>query len=118
MNNHNSTILDIIKSHQSLSDPINQYQIADEFILRRGQKITARRVRLIIEELIEDGQPIISTPHSPGGYCWGGRENEAIECYRRLRKKGIKILLRARRILRNERNRRGQLELFRVEKVG
>jgi len=101
MNNHNSTILDIIKSHQSLSDPINQYQIADEFILRRGQKITGRRVRLIIEELIEDGQPIISTPHGKGGYCWGNKEMEITECVNRLRKKAAKIFIRARRIKRN-----------------
>ena len=118
MNDHNATILSIIKSRTDLANAISQHDIAAEFILRRNENITPRRVRRIIEKLIEQGEPIISTPHSPGGYCWGGRENEAIECYRRLRKKGIKILLRATRILRNERNRRGQLELFRVEKVG
>jgi len=112
MINHNATILSIIKSRTDLVNAISQHEIANEFILRRNENITPRRVRRIIESLIEQGEPIISTPHNPGGYCWGGRENEAIECYKRLRRKGIRVLLRARRILRNERNRKGQLGLF------
>lgn len=103
-------IIQIIKSHKDFSNTINQNEIADEYMLKRNEPITTRRVRRIIEELIKNGSPIISTPHEPGGYCWGGKENEALECYRRLRKKGIKILLRARRILKN--SKRGQQKLF------
>jgi len=112
MIDHNATILSIIKAYPDFDNTINQHEIADEFMLRRNENITPRRVRRIIEELIEQGEPIISTPHNPGGYCWGGRENEAIECYKRLRRKGIRVLLRARRILRNERDRKGQQSLF------
>jgi len=113
MTDHNATILSIIKSRPDLANAISQHDIANEFILRRNENITPRRVRRIIESLIEQGEPIISTPHNPGGgYSYGGAEGEAIQCYRRLRRKGVKILLRARRILRNERNRRGQLGLF------
>jgi len=112
MTDHNATILSIIKSRPDLANAISQHEIANEFILRRNENITPRKVRRIIESLIEQGEPIISTPHNPGGYCWGGRENEAIECYKRLRRKGIRVLLRARRILRNERNRKGQQSLF------
>jgi len=113
MIDHNATILSIIKAYPDFGNTINQHEIANEFMLRRNENITPRRVRRIIESLIEQGEPIISTPHQPnGGYCYGGRENEAIECYKRLRRKGIRVLLRARRILRNERNRRGQGELF------
>ena len=104
-------IIGIIKPHKDFSDTINQHKIADEFMEARNEHMTPRRVRRIIEELVKEGYPIISTPHNPnGGYCWEGADGEALECYRRLRKKGIKILLRARRILRN--SRRGQLKIW------
>ena len=108
-------IIEIIKPHKDFSDTINQHEIADEFMEARNENMTPRRARNIIEELIEEGYPIISTPHYPnGGYCWGGGPGEALECYKRLRKKGIKILLRARYILRNK--YKGQLRLFEIKK--
>ena len=79
-------------------------------MMERNEHITPRRIRRIIESLIEEGYPIISTPIDPGGYCWQGKEGEALECYKRLRRKGIKILVRARRILRN--SQKGQLSLL------
>ncbi len=98
----NATILRIIKPHQSLAnDTINQHEIADEYMLRRGEPITARRVRRIIEKLIDGGEPILSTPHNPGGYCWYGKNGEALECYKRLRHKGVSIMVRARKLRRN-----------------
>ena len=110
-----ATIAYIIRAKKSFSDTITQYDIADEYIIRQGIGITPRRVRRIIEKLIEKGYPIISSPgglEGNGGYCWGGSEGQALICYRRLRRKGIRILLRARRILRNERSRKGQGKLF------
>lgn len=112
-----STILDIIRPYTTFARPISQYDIAhiynfQNYNFRGCRFITPRTVRKVIESLIEQGYPIISTPHEPGGYCWGGSDGEALQCYRRLRKKGIKVLLRARRILRNHRNRRGQLSLI------
>ena len=107
-----ATIAYIIQAKKSFSDTITQYDITDEFIVRRGIEISPRKVRRIIEGLIKEGYPIISTPHQPNaGYCWGGNAGEALDCYKRLRRKGIKILIRARRIMRNERNRKGQGEL-------
>ena len=103
-------IISIIKPHKDFSDTINQHDIAAEYMERRNEYISARKVRKIIEELIEEGYPIISTPVDPGGYCWSGADGEVLECYKRLRKKGIKILIRARRILRN--SQRGQLKIF------
>ena len=104
-------IIEIIKPHKDFSDTINQHDIAAEFMEARNEKMTPRRVRKIIEELIEEGYPIISTPHHPnGGYCWGSREEEIIECVNRLRRKGIKILLRARRIKRNYLNEKAKRE--------
>ena len=106
----NATILNIIKEHIEFSESINQYKIADEYMLRRGEPITSRKVRRVIEELIDDGELILSTPVFPnGGYCYGGQPGEATECVDRLRRKGIRILLRARRLKRN--SQRGQLTL-------
>lgn len=77
----------------------------------RNENMTSRQARRIIEELIEEGYPIISTPRHPNpGYCWGGADGEALECYRRLRRKGIKILLRARWTKRNI--EKGQLKIW------
>lgn len=103
-------IADIIKPHRRFKDSINQHEIAAEFMERRDEHMTGRSVRKIIEGLIKDGYPIISTPVDPGGYVWGGAEGEALECYKRLRRKGIRILLRARNILRN--SKRGQLKIW------
>ena len=104
------TIINIIRPHKDFSDTINQHDIADEFMEARNEHMTPRRVRRIIEELIEEGYPIISTPIEPGGYCWEGGPGEALECVNRLRRKGIKILLRARWTKRNI--KKGQLGLF------
>jgi len=101
-------IIAIIKPHTSFDNTINQYEIAERYTMRRNEGIAPRRVRRIIEDLIEEGYPIISTPK--GGYCYGGKDTEALECYRRLRRQGIQIMLRARWTLRN--SRRGQLSLL------
>ena len=101
----------IIKPHKNFSNTINQHDIAAEFMEARDEKMSGRAVRKIIEKLIEGGCPIISTPHHPnGGYAWGGSDGEALQCYRQLRRQGIRILLRARRILRN--SERGQLKIW------
>ncbi len=104
-------IISIIKPHKDFSNTINQHEIAAKFNKAQDEHITSRGVRKIIEELIGEGYPIISTPVYPnGGYCWGEADGEALECYKRLRRKGIKILLRTRRILKN--SRRGQQRLL------
>ena len=94
-------IIFIIKPHKSFSDTINQYKIAERYMMMRNEGIAPRKVRMIIEDLIENGCPIISTPHAKGGYCWGSREEEVTECVNRLRKGAAKIFIRARRLKRN-----------------
>lgn len=105
-------VMNIIGERRDLSHAINQDQIAEKIndSVEQDDFIKPRAVRRIIEELIARGSPIISSPHSPGGYCWGGGPGEALECYKRLRRKGIKILIRARRILRN--SKKGQLKIW------
>lgn len=112
-------IIDIIKTRTTLTKSINQHRIAEEYMWRTNEHITVRTVRRVIEELIEQGEPILSTPHFPnGGYCWGNREEETMECVNRLRKKAAKIFIRARRIKKNclfwqaKNKNREQLNIF------
>ena len=120
MINHNATILSIIKSYPGDANKRTQAQITDECIARGGVNICERETRRILRELIDNGAPIISTP--AGGYYWYSTEAERIECYKRLRHKGISILLRARNINRNclaEKARRCEQEqLSLLELVG
>jgi hypothetical protein len=112
-----TTIADIIRPHFDFSDTINQHEIAKEYDERRNEKISPRMIRRIIEEMIEHGYPIISTPGSitgKGGYCWEGQAGEALECYKRLRQKAAKEFKRARHTLKNI--YKGQLSLFEIKK--
>jgi len=107
-----ATIAYIIRAYKSFENMISQYDIADAYTQRQMVNITPRRVRRIIEKLVKDGYPIISSPggvEGNGGYCWYGKDGEALRCYKRLRSKGIKILLRARYILRNSRQEQQKL---------
>ena len=120
MTGHNAIILRIIKSYIGDANKQTQAQITDECIARGGVNITERQTRVILRELIDDGAPIISTP--AGGYYWYDTEEERLSCYKRLRHKGISILVRARRMNRNckaERDRRQEREqLSLLELVG
>jgi len=69
-------ILDIIKTRIGKPEAINQYDIADEYIRRTGEHITARTVRKAIEDLRFLGYPILSTPHEPGGYYYPATRSE------------------------------------------
>ena len=120
MTDHNATILSIIKSYIGDANKRTQAEITDECIARGGVNITERQTRIILRELIDNGYPILSTPS--GGYYWYETEEERKSCYKRLRHKGISILLRARNINRNclaekaQRVKREQLSL--LELVG
>ena len=114
-----ATIAYIIRAKKSFSDTITQFSITDEYMIRQGIGITPRRVRRIIEKLIEKGYPILSSPHYPNaGYCWFTYDSERVECINRLRRKAAKIFIRARRINRNcmavrdKREKIEQKELF------
>ena len=119
MTNHNSIILRIIKSYVGDANKRTQAQITDECIARGGINITERQTRVILRELIDNGAPIISTP--AGGYYWYDTEEERTSCYKRLRHKGISILVRARRMNRNclaEKARRREWEQLSLLEVG
>ena len=69
-------IIDIIKTRIGKPEAINQYDIADEYIRRTGEHITARAVRKAIEELRFQGYPILSTTDDPGGYHYPANRRE------------------------------------------
>ena len=108
---NNAIILRIIKSYIGDANKRTQAELTDECIAMGGVNITERQTRIILRELIDDGAPIISTP--AGGYYWYDTEAERTSCYKRLRHKGISILVRARRMNRNclaEKARRQEME--------
>ncbi|MCK4446138.1 MAG: hypothetical protein KAW56_03555 [Candidatus Marinimicrobia bacterium] len=119
MTDHNAIILSIIKSYQGDANKRTQAEITDECIAMGGVNITERQTRIILRELIDNGAPIISTP--AGGYYWYDTEEERTSCYKRLRHKGISILVRARRMNRNclvEKARRREWEQLSLLEVG
>lgn len=59
---------------------------------RLGQK-DSRKIRLLIQELIADGQPICSTPHPPYGYFLAETPEEVKEALIVLRSYGKMIFL-------------------------
>jgi len=70
------TIINIIKARIGKPEAINQYAIADEYIRRIGDHITARTIRKAIEELRFEGYPILSTTDDPGGYHYPATRSE------------------------------------------
>ena len=70
------TIINIIKTRIGKPEAINQYAIADEYIRRTGDHITARTVRNVIEDLRFLGYPILSSTDEPGGYHYPANRRE------------------------------------------
>jgi len=70
------TIINIIKARIGKPTAINQYAIADEYIRRTGEHITARTVRNVIEDLRFLGYPILSSTDEPGGYYYPANRRE------------------------------------------
>ena len=107
------SILCILKSHVGDENKLTQYEITDKYnnIVSdvTEKNIGCRYVRRIIEDLIEQGYPIISTPSNGGGYFWQDKPEEGLECARRIRRQAIKLFLKARKIRSNSRT--GQLDL-------
>ena len=69
-------VINTIKTHIGKPEAINQYAIADEYIRRTGDHITARTIRKAIEELRFEGYPILSTTEDPGGYHYPATRSE------------------------------------------
>jgi hypothetical protein len=75
----NQVIVDIIKTRIGKPEAINQYDIADEYIRRTGDHITARTTRNVIEDLRFLGYPILSSTDEPGGYYYPANRREYFE---------------------------------------
>ena len=102
-------ILDILKSHAGEENKLTQYKIAEIIDNKGGWGVTYRNIRRIIEDLIGQSYPIVSTPKNGGGYHWQKNKEKGLEFYRRIRRQAIKLFLKARKIRSN--SRIGQLDL-------
>ncbi len=60
-----------------------------------------RAVRLAIEELIDDGFPVVSTTDPPAGYFVPVSIDEARQYTQSLRSRAVMIFLRRRKVIRN-----------------
>ena len=92
MIDYNSIILSIIKKHVGRANSINQHEVADEYILQTGDNTTARTVREAIEVLRFNGEPILASTQSNGGYFWPANRAEFIEWADREHDKAVKQL--------------------------
>lgn len=92
------SILEILTSHVGEKNKLTQYRIVDIIDNSGGWGVTCRNVRRIIEDLIKQGYPIVSTPKNGGGYFYQEKAKEGLECARRIRRQAIKLFLKARRI--------------------
>jgi len=106
LNDLEKSILCILKSHVGDENKLTQYEITHKLgIVDKSNNqyfnfdyVNCRQVRRIIEDLIEQGYPIVSTPSNGGGYFWQDKPEEGLECARRIRRQAIKLFLKARRI--------------------
>jgi len=60
-----------------------------------------RKIRLVIEELIEDGLPVVSATESPAGYFIPISLEEARQYTQSLRSRAVEIFLRRKRVIKN-----------------
>ena len=60
-----------------------------------------RAIRLAIEDLIDDGLPIVSATEPPAGYFVPLTLDEAREYTQSLRSRAVQIFLRRRKVIRN-----------------
>jgi hypothetical protein len=106
-------ILHILKFHVGDENKLTQYEITAEYnniVSDVTEKdIGCRYIRRIIEDLIEQGYPIVSTPKNGGGYHWQKTNQEGLDCAKRIRRQAVKLFLKARHIRAN--SRMGQLNL-------
>lgn len=112
----------IIQNSKGGNNAINQHKITDQYIRLNGEDISCREVRRIIRELRQEGYPILSTPHKPGGYHTPANYEEVVEWRERMHKKAVKMLAIINPVLQScnrmfpERGGIEQLKIF--EKVG
>ena len=118
---YNEDIWNIIKDHCGAFNAINQYEVTNKYIYWHKKGITERAVRQAIRELRQEGYPILSTPHQPGGYFIPFSYEEVKEWRERMRKKAIKMLAVINPVLKSCNGifpERGVGQLNLLEKIG
>jgi hypothetical protein len=89
-------ILSILQQHQGRNNPITGRELAN--LLNQNDD---RKIRLLIEELIDDGYPIVGATQSPCGYFIAVNIQEVKECTESLKSRAVQIFTRRQKLLRN-----------------
>ena len=89
-------LLEILKEHQGRNNPITGKELARLF-----NQNDDRKIRLLIEELIDDGYPIVGATQSPCGYFIAVNIQEVKECTESLKSRAVQIFTRRQKLLRN-----------------
>lgn len=89
-------LLNILRQHQGRQNPITGKEIAALL----GQN-DDRKIRLLIEELIEEGIPIVGATQYPMGYFIAVTVQEVKDCTESLKSRGIQIFIRRQKLLKN-----------------
>jgi len=89
-------VKDILQRHEGRSRAITGKELARMLGYRDDRKI-----RQIIEELLDDGLPIISTTEAPGGYFIPTSLGEAQRYTQSLQSRATLIFLRRKKVITN-----------------
>jgi hypothetical protein len=89
-------LLNILRQHQGRLNPITGKELA-----RLLSQNDDRKIRMLIEELIEEGHAIVGATQSPMGYFIAVTVQEVKECTESLKSRGIQIFMRRQKLLKN-----------------
>ena len=92
-------------THNGLKDILYQHRGRDHAIPSRVlcdmTGLEDRALRLLIDELIDEGMSIVSVTEPPAGYFVASSREEAQRYSKSLQSRAVKIFLRRRKIIRN-----------------
>lgn len=89
-------LLNILQQHQGRENAITGKELALLF-----NQPNDRKIRLLIEELIEEGYPILSSPTKPWGYFIATSIQEVKDCTDGLKSRAVQIFERRQRLIKN-----------------
>lgn len=89
-------LLNILQTHQGRENAITGKELARLF-----NQSDDRKIRLLIEDLIGEGYPILSSPTKPWGYFMATSIQEVKDCTEGLKSRAVQIFERRQRLIKN-----------------
>ena len=89
-------VLKILQNHHGRANPITGRELA--LLLDQNDD---RKIRMLIEELIDDGYPIVSSTQVPCGYFIAVTIQEVKNCTESLKSRAVSIFVRRQKLIRN-----------------